>query len=65
MTALDLRLFESSHIRSVLSAEAVRNSVGFLGFQATEVRAATCPLGRSSDVRPSVRCRTAMAAHSV
>jgi hypothetical protein len=55
MTALDLRLFESSHIRSVLSAEAVRNSVGFLGFQATDVRAATCPLGRRSDVRSSVR----------
>lgn len=44
MTALDLRLLESSHIRRVLSAEAVRKLVGFLGFHATEVRAATCPL---------------------
>lgn len=44
MTDFDLRLFEMSQSRMVLSAEAERKREEFLGCQATEVRAATCPL---------------------
>lgn len=47
ITDFDLRLPSTSQIRSVLSADAVKNSEWFFGCQATAVTAATCPLSGS------------------